>query len=117
MALPEDVIWDVPPERMPVNGPLPATARDAAATFLEGLAQRDWARVLTVYPATAVPEGLKSHGGGLRVISIGEPFQSGLHAGWYVPYEVQLADGTRKQWNMAFRNDNPVQRWVQDGGF
>jgi len=117
VALPDDVIGDVPPERMPANGPIPATARDAAVTFLEGMAQRDWERVLTVYPATAIPESLKSDGAGLKVISIGEPFQSGLYPGWFVPYDVVLADGTHKQWNLAVRNDNPVHRWIQDGGF
>jgi hypothetical protein len=117
VALPDGVIWSVPPERMPTDRPIPATARDAAEAFLEGLAQRDWERVLTVYAATAVPESLKSDGGGLRVISIGEPFQSGLYGGRFVPYEVVLADGTHKQWNLAVRNDNQVQRWVFDGGF
>ena len=50
------------------------------------------------------------------MISIGEPFQSGLYTGWYVPYEVVLPDGTRKKMNLAVRNDNPAHRWVWDGG-
>jgi hypothetical protein len=111
------VIADVPPERMPVNGALPVTARDAAAAFLEGLSYRDWNRVLTVYPAEGISEGLKKSTEGMVVISIGEPFRSGLYAGWFVPYEVQFADGTRKHWNLAVRNDNAAHRWVQDGGF
>jgi len=117
VALPDHAISDVPPERMPVNQALPATARDAAVTFLEGMAQRDWDRVLMVYPATAVPEGYQRYGGGLRILAIGEPFQSGLYPGWFVPYEVELADGTHKKWNLAVRNDNPAHRWIQDGGF
>lgn len=117
VALPDNVIGYVDPERMPANGPIPATAREAAVAFLEGLAQRDWERVLTVYPATAVPESLKIDGGGMQVISVGEAFRSGIYPGWFVPYEVVLADGTRKNWNLAVRNDNPVRRWVQDGGF
>jgi hypothetical protein len=117
VALPDGVIWGVRPEQMPTGRPIPATARDAAEAFLEGLAQRDWERVLTVYAATAVPESLKSDGGGLRVISIGEPVQSGLYGGWFVPYEVTLADGTDKRWNLAVRNDNPPHRWMFDGGF
>ncbi|MDR3701744.1 MAG: hypothetical protein P4L56_19000 [Candidatus Sulfopaludibacter sp.] len=117
VALPDNVISGVPPDRMPVNQALPATARDAAVTFLEGMAQRDWDRVLTVYPATAVPPGFQRFGGGLQIVSIGQPFQSGLYPGWFVPYEVQLADGTRKKWNLAVRNDNPARRWIQDGGF
>jgi hypothetical protein len=117
VALPDHVIADVPPERMPVNGALPVTARDAAAAFLEGLSYRDWNRVLTVYPAEGISEGLKKSTEGMVVISIGEPFRSGLYAGWFVPYEVQFADGTRKHWNLAVRNDNAAHRWVQDGGF
>jgi len=117
LALPDDVIWDVPPQQMPVNRPIPATAREAAVTFLEGMAHRDWEQVLMVYDATAIPEDLKMYGGGLRVISIGEPFQSGLYAGCFVPYEMVLADGTRKKLNLAVHNNNPAHRWVQDGGF
>ena len=116
VALPDNVIEYLPPERMPANRPLPATARDAAVAFLEGLAQRDWDRVLTVYPATDVPEGVKAEGG-LQVVYVGAPFQSGLYPGWFVPYEARLADGTRKTWNLAVRNDNESHRWVQDGGF
>jgi len=117
LEIPENAIHAVPPEQMPVNRPLPLTARDAAVTFLEGMAHRDWDEVLMVYAATAVPEGLKLQGGGLRVISIGEPFQSGLYPGWYVPYDIVLADGTHKQFKLAVRNDNPPRRWLQDGGF
>jgi len=117
VALPDGVIWGVRPEQMLTNRPLPATARDAAEAFLEGCAQRDWDRVLTVYPAAAVSESIKQDGGGLRVISIGEPFQSGIYSGWFVPYEVTLANGRDKKWNLAVRNDNSLHRWVFDGGF
>ena len=116
VALPDGVIGDVPPEQMPVNRHIPATARDAAVTFLEGMARRDWQQVLMVYSATAVPEGIKRHGGGLRVISIGEPFRSGQYDGLYVPYDLVLADGTHKKGNLAVRSDNPAHRWVFDGG-
>jgi len=117
VALPEGVIWDVPPEQMPMKGSVPATARDAAVAFLEGLSQSDWDRVLTVYPATAIHDSLKRTGGAFQVISIGEPFQSGLYSGWFVPYEIQFTNGYHKKWNLAVRNDNPAHRWVWDGGF
>ncbi len=71
VALPDNVIPAVPPESMPVNQALPATARDAAVTFLEGMAQRDWDRVLTVYGAAAVPESLQRFGGGLQIFRSG----------------------------------------------
>jgi hypothetical protein len=85
--------------------------------FLEGLASSDWDRVLTVLPTTSVPEGFKRVGGHLRVVSIGEPFQSGLYRGWFVPYEIVFSNGYHKKWNLAVRNDNDAHRWVQDGGF
>ena len=117
ITLPDKVITDVPPEQMPLHGALAGTAREAAVAFLQGMADRDWDRVLTVYPVTGIPDGLKRYGGGLEILSIGEPFQSGLYAGWFVPYEIRLADGTHKKWNLAVRNDNPQHRWLQDGGF
>jgi outer membrane lipoprotein-sorting protein len=117
LTVPDGVVWEVSPEQMSVKGTLPVTARDAAVAFLEGLAQSDWDRVLAVYPATAIPESLRSCGGSFQVISIGEPVQSGLYSGWFVPYEIRWVDGHIKVWNLAVRNDNPAHRWVQDGGF
>jgi hypothetical protein len=51
------------------------------------------------------------------VTFIGEPFQSGIYAGWFVPYELRFPGGHVKRWNLAVRNDNPQHRWIQDGGF
>ena len=116
LKLPDDVIWDVPPEQMPAAGALPSNAREAAQAFLEGMATRDWDRVLTVYRATAVDSRLMS-AGGFEVVSIGESYQSGLYAGWFVPYTIRFPNGHVKKWNLAVRNDNPAHRWVFDGGF
>ena len=55
-----------------------------------------------------------SYGG---VVSIGEPFHSRLYPGFFVPYEIRLADGSMKKFKLAVRNDNPTRRWVVDGGF
>jgi hypothetical protein len=66
---------------------------------------------------SAVDEGLKSYLGGLEIISIGEPFKSGLYAGWLVPYEIKFRDGYIKKMNLAVRNDNPAKRYIVDGGF
>jgi hypothetical protein len=59
VKVPDGANWDVPPEQMAVTGILPVTAREAAAAFLEGLADHDWPRVLTVYRASSVPDDLK----------------------------------------------------------
>jgi outer membrane lipoprotein-sorting protein len=114
--VPDDASWDVPPEQMAVSGVLPSTAREAAAAFLDGLANRDWTRVESVYRAGTVPDGLRREAEGMQVVYIGEPFQSGIYPGWFVPYEVRLG-GHVKHWNLAVRNDNPQHRWIQDGGF
>jgi hypothetical protein len=81
------------------------------------MAQEDWDRVLTVYPKSAVSADLKRFAGGLQVISIGEPFRSGLYRGWFVPYEVRLRGGQTKKNALAIRNDNAAKRFVFDGGF
>jgi hypothetical protein len=117
LTLPPDVIWAVPPEQMPVSGTLPTNPREAAQAFLEGMATRDWDRVLSVYPSTSIDPRLMEGGGGLQVISLGEPYRSGLYAGWFVPYTIKFPNGRVKKWNLAVRNDNSAHRWVFDGGF
>jgi outer membrane lipoprotein-sorting protein len=116
LALPDNVIWSVAPEQMPAAQPLPQSAKEAAVTLFGGFAREDWEQVLLVFPASAVDPRLQKAFGGLQVISIGEPFQSGLYRGWFVPYEIRLKSGAIKKHNLALRNDNPAHRWVWDGG-
>jgi len=116
LVLPENVIWSVPPERMPVHGPLPQSPKEAATVLFDAMSREDWEQALVVWPESAVPAKVKEYFGGLRVMSIGEPFQSGLYRGWFVPYEIQLKSGETKKHNLAVRNDNPAGRWVWDGG-
>jgi hypothetical protein len=59
---------------------------------------------------------MKKEYGGLTVISIGEPFKSGVYAGYFVPYTIRLRKGENKSYKLAVRNDNPERRWVVDGG-
>ena len=118
LDLPENVSWLVSPEEMPVTAqPLPATPRDAALAFFEGMAERNWDRALTVMARSSVDDRIKRAYGGLQVISIGEPFQSGMYRGWFVPYEIRLSDGRVKKHKLAVRNDNAVKRFVLDGGY
>jgi hypothetical protein len=60
--------------------------------------------------------------GGMKVISLGKPFK-GLYKsdprpyhGVYVPYVVQLKDGTVKKWQVALACDRQTRRWYYDGG-
>jgi hypothetical protein len=52
-----------------------------------------------------------------ELLFVGEPFRSGDYPGVYVPYRVRFGpDGRVKEHNLALRDDNPMQRWVYDGG-
>jgi hypothetical protein len=116
VQLPGDVHWMTEPSDSPaqvsLNGP-----KDAAAYFFNALAKEDWEAVLNVTGGTQVHPALKQVYGGLQVISLGEPVQSGLYPGYYVPYEVRLRDGSTKTHRLAVRNDNPSHRWSVDGGY
>jgi hypothetical protein len=117
LQLPPDVNWFVEPATLKpspaqINGP-----KEAATYFFEALAREDWDAVLQVYPFSRVSDEVKHTYGGLEVVSIGEPSQSGLYRGFFVPYEVRLPDGSIKKWKLAVRNDNPARHWTVDGGF
>jgi hypothetical protein len=115
LKLPANVSFFVPPEEMPETAALPATPRETAAVFFEACAAKDWERLRSVH-GNFSQKG-KDFLGGLTVISIGEPFQSGLYPGWFVPYEIRLANGYHKKFNLAVRNDNKARRWHVDGGY
>jgi hypothetical protein len=116
LLLPPGVDWLTDPSDKPVtvtfSGP-----REAAAYFFDALARESWDDALQVIPGGTVSPAVKRGYGGLRVISVGEPFQSGLYAGYFVPYEIRLRDGAVKKHKLAVRNDNPAHRWVVDGGY
>lgn len=116
VQLPADVDWmtdaAAKPAQVGLNGP-----KEAAVYFFDALANENWGSVLQVYGRTRVPQIVKQVYGGLQVISIGEPFQSGLYRGYFVPYQVRLRDGYIKTHKLAVRNDNPAHRWMVDGGF
>ena len=116
LQLPKNVTAYVPPTEMKpaavtLNGP-----KEAAAYFFDSLAHERWDDVLAVMPYSRVDDRFKKDYGGLQVLSLGEPFKSGLYAGYFVPYQIRLPDGSIKTHNLAVRNDNPAHRWVKDGG-
>ena len=113
--LPQNVVRALPPEQMPTARALPQSPKDAAAMFFDALSRQDADELLAVFPASAAPPWFKSMAS-LHVVSLGEPFQSGRYAGWFVPYEITMNGDTKKH-NLAVRNDNPAHRWVFDGGF
>ncbi len=115
VQLPADVNWVGPPTepgKVSFSGP-----KEAAVYFFDALAQENWDSVLQVTGGTRVPPDVKKDYGGLQVISLGEPFKSGLYAGYFVPYQVRMPDGSTKTHKLAVRNDNPAHRWMVDGGY
>jgi hypothetical protein len=117
LQLPPDVNWFVEPATLKLPPPQIDGPKEAASYFFEALAREDWDAVLQVYPLNRVDDEVKQTYGGVEVVSIGEPFRSGLYRGFFVPYEVRLPDGSIKRWKLAVRNDNPAARWLVDGGF
>jgi len=117
LDLPANVTWNVDADQMKAAKVTLDGPRAAASHFLNALAREDWDAVLEVYPTTRVSDKLKQYGGGLQVIALGEPFQSGMYPGYFVPYEIRLRNGEVKKHNLALKNKNKAQRWLVDGGF
>mgnify|MGYP001041970489 CR=1 FL=1 len=117
LTLPKDVVWFQKPDVLPDNEKYTDMEPDEAArAFFQACADEDWDEVLKYWPMTALSQKFKDGLGGLEIISLGEPFQSGRYPGWFVPYEIKLKSGNVKKWNLAIRNDNPAKRWQADGG-
>ncbi len=92
--------------------------KEVAHAFFQACANEDWGEFSKFFVASEVDQRLKNILGGLEIISIGEPFKSGLYPGWFVPYEIRFKhDRETKKMNLAVRNDNPAKRYVVDGGF
>ena len=115
LELPKDVTWYREPEKLPDNEKYEQmTPKQAAQAFFEACSNEDWAEAEKfIQPLTArVKQGL----GGLKILSLGEPFQAKPYGGWFVPYEIRLKSGRVHKHNLAVRNDNPAKRYVVDGG-
>lgn len=117
LALPQDVIWYGEPKELADNLKYQQmTPKETAMAFFQACAREDWDEFLKFWSASAVDQQLKDYLGGLEIVSIGEPFKSGLYPGWFVPYEIKFKNGYTKKMNLAVRNDNPARRYVVDGG-
>jgi len=97
------------------------TSKKAAKKFFVALQNQDWEVIIPIWDALQISdkdklEELKSIYGKLEIISIGEPYKSGLYPGEFVPYKVKLKSGEITEFNLALRNDNPTKTWEIDGG-
>ena len=116
IELPKDVFFWKDVERLPDNAKYEKmTPKEAARAFFEACEKEDWTEVQKFSPIP-LDERVKSFLGGLKIVSLGEPFQSKAYGGSYVPYEIRFKDGKVKKYNLAMRKDNPAHRYVWDGG-
>lgn len=91
------------------------TAVKAVSVIFSGLEKSNIEEVKEAFEYYDIDE-IKDRFFGVKVISIGESFKSGLYPGEYVPIEVKLKDGKELKMNVAVRNDNANGVWVLDGG-
>ena len=113
--VPDGVVWSQQPNRLPDNGKYETmTPVETTRAFFDACSKRDWNEAGKFF--SPLTDHLKQYLGGLVVVKLGEPFQAWPYPGWYVPYEIRLANGDVRKFNLAVRNDNPAKRYVVDGG-
>ena len=121
ISLPQGVEWRALTDPGYIKAFTKISSKQAAKKFFTALSKEDYDFIKPVWDALQITdkeklEELKSIYGGLEVISIGEPFKSGLYPGEFVPYKIRLNSGEVEEHNLALRNDNPTKTWEIDGG-
>ena len=119
LELPKNVAEYKVQERVPDNEKYEKmTPKEAARAFFEACGREDWNEVAKF--CSHVDERFKEALGGLKIVRLGEPFQSKGYAspakGSFIPYEIMLKNGAVRKHNLAMRKDNPANRYVVDGG-
>jgi len=110
LKLPDNVTWYKEPQRLVDNEKYEKmTPKEAAQAFFEACGRRDWKEAEKFYSHAG--ENTKGYLGGLKIVSLGEPFRSEKYPGWFVPYEIKLT--TRVQFGDCY--DNPAKRCIVFG--
>ena len=97
-------------------------SEEAVRIFFTACEKSDWGTVQRFSPLFSISgsntlKNIQRRYEGSRLIYIGNSFTSGIYAGEYVPYLLQLKSGDTIEGNMAIRNDNPYHTWNIDGGY
>ena len=117
LELPDNLIYFKEPEILSDNEKYQnMVPKEVAVAVFNACAQEDWDEFLKFWMMSKVHPGIKDNLGGLEIISIGEPFKSGLYPGWFVPYEIRLKNGTVRKHNLALKKRSKADRFVIDGG-
>jgi len=110
LELSEDVNWKQEPQKLPDNEKYTSmTAEQAARTFFEACARKDWNEAGKFM--SPVSQGLKNYLGGLEIVSLGESFTSKAYGGQFVPYEIKL----HQEFTVRVSNLNAAKRCVVTG--
>jgi hypothetical protein len=120
LKLPENVYWITDPEPLPDNEKYEKmTPKDTAQAFFEACAKEDWDETMK-FRISPWSKGSKEYYGRLKIVHIGEPFQSARDVGsdvdWFVPYEIKLNNGEVLKHNLALRKYKSARRYIVDGG-
>ena len=121
IELPKGVEWQELNDPGHVKAFMKISSKQAARKFFMALSKEDYASITPVWDALQISDPdvqkkIRNIYGGLELISLGEPFKSGLFPGEFVPYKIKLKSGEIKEYNLAIRNDNPTKTWEIDGG-
>lgn len=117
LDLPDNVLWATTPEEQSAGKDSSAMTPDQVArAFFEAMAAENWDGARIYGGIMADHPMFRKYLAGSTLVSLGKPFKSGLYPGWFVPYELLLANGETKKHNLAVRNDNPKKQWSVDGG-
>jgi outer membrane lipoprotein-sorting protein len=90
--------------------------KETAEVFFQACADEEWEEAVK-FNTLLADEEFQEMFGGLEIISIGEPFQSGFSTKtWFVPYEIKLKNGQVRKHNLALKKDKQANRYFIDGG-
>jgi outer membrane lipoprotein-sorting protein len=114
LELPADTSWAQLPEqlsKLPDNEKYASmTAQQAARAFFEACGREDWNEAGKYM--SPINDRLKEYLGGVKIISLGEPFTSKDYPGQFVPYEIKLQ---AQELNLRVSNTNAAKRYVLAG--
>lgn len=121
IELPEGIRWQELKEPGFIKAYTGISSKQAARKFFTALENEDFESIEIIFGLAEIQDiqelnETKEYLGGLELISLGEPFKSGLYPGEFVPYKVKLKSGEVLEFKLALRNDNPTKTWVIDGG-
>jgi hypothetical protein len=122
-----------------------STPAQATQSLFDACSHKDWSEATNYWPSIVLkqfPDSVSRFQkiyGGMEVISLRKPFKGRIsfgrlpaaerarlkaqgmpndfeYPGVYVPYEIRLADGTIKRWQLAIRYHEEEHHWCIDGG-